>query len=75
MRPIFNIFFWIKWLWVPWTVHEQYRNSVWTVTFVSWTVNFVEKKKKKKKEEEEKNVPQDSAENAESKRSLSWQNP
>ena len=24
---IFNIFFWIKWLWVSWTVYKQYMNS------------------------------------------------
>ena len=24
VRPIFNIFFWIKWLWVPWTIYEQW---------------------------------------------------
>ena len=27
MEPIFNIFFWIKWLWIPWTVREQCMNS------------------------------------------------
>ena len=62
--PIFNIFL-IKWPWVPWTVSEQYQNSAWTVTFVSWIINFVSflkrvkaKKKKKKKKKKEKNTTQ-----------------
>ena len=65
MRPIFNIFFWIKWR----GSHEQYINSTRIVLnsdiclLPPWNV-WKQKRKK------EKNTLQDSAENAESKRTL-----
>ena len=45
--PIFNIFFWIKWLLVLWTVHFVSC----TVNPCAWTVQllFIRAKKKKKK--------------------------
>ena len=61
VKPIFNIFFWIKWLWVSWTVHNvsaQYNPRVWTVrvtvhkskctVHVSWTVQEAVMKKEER---------------------------
>ena len=42
--PIFNFFFWIKWLWVSWIVREQCCYSAWTVIIVDQilTIFFVD---------------------------------
>ena len=68
---IFNIFFWIKWLWVPWIVSKHCVNSdicLMNSKFCLLPPCNVWKKKKKKRE----NVLQDSAKNAESKRALNY---
>ena len=44
---IINIFFWIKWLWVPWTVCEQWNLSPWN----TWKKKEKKKKGKRKTED------------------------
>ena len=74
VRPIFNMFFWIKWLWVQWIVREQCCYSTWTMLLQLWIVNFVSLKgvneKKKKKRRKGKRWNENAKANAESKPTL-----